>query len=331
MVKKTFHKPLWLGVDVGGTKIFAAVIDGRKKVIAEAKKSTRPELGPAKVQQRLVKCVQEALDLCGVPPGKIAGMGVGVPGLVDSRRQVVQIAPNLGWKNIHLRRTLRPRFPFPVVVVNDVEAATEAVHQVGIGKGTQNLVCLFVGTGIGGGLIVRGRPFRGTTGIGAELGHMVLMPEGGPKCGCGNRGCLESLASRTAMVREIRRAVRSGRRSFLAPALSHRSGIRSRDLAQAYLGGDSLVREIVHASCRYLGIACSNLVRILEPEMIVLGGGIMEALGAVMVPRIRAVVRAQAYGQNGRRVKIVASSLADHAGAIGSAFMAQAAFKPPSA
>ena len=313
-----------VGVDLGGTKILAAVFDERHRILSREKKGTRPELGPQGVIERAAECVNEALAAAATPHAAVAVVGVGVPGIVDARRGVVLVAPNLHWRNFPLAKLLGKRLAIPVALVNDVQAGTMAVQQFGAGRGLRDFVCMFFGTGIGGGLVLRGEVYRGAGGMGGEIGHMVVVAQSGPKCGCGNRGCLEAIASRSAIVRQVVAAMDLGRKTIVRDLCDgDTSRIRSRILAEAYRQDDKLVREIIDEACHYIGIGAANLINVLNPQAVILGGGLIEALGNRLLPRIAKAAFAHTIAASDERVNILDSGLGDDAGILGGALAAR--------
>jgi glucokinase len=321
---RTSARTFLVGVDLGGTKILSAVFDPYLNILAREKKSTQPQLGPKGVMDRVADCVSEALASAAVPHASVAALGVGVPGMVDSSRGFVRVAPNLNWHDVSLAPQLGNKLHIPVVVVNDVQAGTMAVQHLGAGRQLRDYVCMFIGTGIGGGLVLRGESYRGIHGMGGEIGHMVVVAHDGPKCGCGNRGCLEAVASRSAIVRRIVAAMEKGRKTVVRDLCDgDTSRIRSRILAEAYREGDKLVREVIDDACEYLGIGAANLINVLNPQAVILGGGLIEALGDKLLPRIAKAARAHVMAASAERVRILDSGLGDDAGILGSAIAAR--------
>lgn len=314
----TRRKPCAVGVDLGGTKILVGVFDERNRMRAREKRSTRADLGARGVVERVAEVVNEALASAAVPHSQVCAMGIGVAGLLDKPRGVIRFSPNLQWHNVPIARWLQKRLHIPVVIVNDVEAGTLAVQRLGAGRRLRHFACMFIGTGIGGGLVLDGRPYRGAGGMGGEVGHMVVVPEDGPRCGCGNRGCLEAVASRTAVVRRVINAIEKGRKSAVRDLCDgDLTRIRSRILAEAYRDGDKLVREVIHETCDYLGFGAANLINVLNPQAVILGGGLIEALGDKMIPRIQRAAWAHVIGASDKRVRILDSKLGDDAGILG--------------
>jgi len=317
-------RPFAVGLDLGGTKILAAVFDGRNRILAREKKSTKPDLGPEVVLDRIAECVNEALAVSAVAHNSVCAVGVGVPGMVDTRAGVVRVAPNLHWQNLPFAKLLQARIHIPVVVVNDVQAGTTAVQHLGAGRKLKDFVCMFIGTGIGGGIVINGEQYRGSAGMGGEIGHMAVIADGGPKCGCGNRGCMEAVASCGAIVRRVIEEMKEGRKTVVRDLCDGDTRrIRSRIIAEAYLEGDKLVREIIDDACRYIGIGAANLINVLNPQAVILGGGLIEALGDKMLPRIRKSAWQHVIGATDERVKIVDSGLGDDAGVLGGALVAR--------
>ncbi|MCG3147795.1 MAG: Glucokinase [Verrucomicrobiae bacterium] len=320
-MKKRHHI---LGVDLGGTKILAAVFDERGRLLSREKKATKPELGTATVINRVEECVHEALAAAAIPHTEIAALGIGVPGPIDPKGEIVRVAPNLHWKDVPLARLLRKHLDVPVTVVNDVQAGTMAVAALGAGRKLKDFACMFVGTGLGGGIVINGELYKGSTGMAGEVGHMVVVPDDGPKCGCGNRGCLEAVASRSAIVRRIVNEIEDGRKSVVKQLCDgDLKRIRSRILATAYRDGDELVREVLHAAADYIGIGAANLINVLNPQAVILGGGVIEALGDRLLPRITKSAWAHVIAPTPQRVNIKDSGLGDDAGILGAALAAR--------
>jgi glucokinase len=317
-----------VGVDLGGTKILAAVFDSKHRLLAREKRGTKPELGAAAVIERVAGCVNEALAVAAIPHAAVAAVGIGVPGQIDPKGQIVRGAPNLHWHDVPVAKLLSKRIHIPVVVVNDVQAGTLAVKEIGAGKKLTDFVCMFIGTGIGGGLVIGGELYRGAQGIAGEIGHMVVVAHDGPRCGCGNRGCLEAVASRSAIVRQVVAAMEKGRKSVVRDLCDgDMSRIRSRILTEAYREGDKVVTEIIHDACEYIGIGAANLINILNPQAVILGGGLIEALGDRMLPRIAKAAMAHTIAASPERVRIKDSGLGDDAGILGAALAARALVK----
>jgi len=317
---------LVVGVDLGGTKILAAVVTADGKILGQAKRKTKPETGTESVIERIVKTVDEALAGAKTSRGEVRAVGIGAPGPIDPDTGTVLMAPNLnGWENVPLAKTLSEQLGMPVFLDNDVNVGTLGEFVYGAGRGAKDVIGVFVGTGIGGGLIIGGQLRSGARHAAGEIGHMIVLAEG-PYCGCGNRGCIEALASRTAIVNSLRMAMQSGRKTTLTEALAGGGVERlsSGVLAQAWKSNDTLTVEVLTRVQYYLGLHLASLVNFLDPELIVLGGGVIEALGEDFLQPIRRVAY-QHFTQrrDASQVKIVLSQLGDNAGILGAAVAAR--------
>jgi glucokinase len=319
------NKPEYIvGVDLGGTKILAGVFKNPLECIGSAKVSTKSQRGVEAVIERIARCVQDAVDEADLTLKQVAGVGIGAPGAVDFAAGTVIFAPNMeGWKDVPLKKSLEKHLDVPVFVENDCNIAALGVHVAELKAKPRNLIGMFVGTGIGGGIIVNGELYAGFNHTAGEIGHMVVDVNG-PKCGCGNKGCLEALASRTAIFQQIKAGVKDGEKTILTEMLGNDlSDLRSNDLRKAIRRGDKFVDRIVESAAEYLGIATANLVNILGPEVVVLGGGVIEALADEMMSVI--IETAQDYAMPGtmKDVEIIASKLGDSAGITGGAVLAR--------
>ena len=323
MGKATSNKPV-IGMDMGGTKILAGVVGADGKVLGTAKRATRAAAGPDAVIERMVKTAQEAVEAAGLKMVDIVAVGAGAPGPLDPDRGIVLRTPNLvGWDDVPLARKLGEGLGVPAFIENDVNLGTLGEHALGAGKGVEDLIGIFVGTGIGGGLILNGALRQGWRKACAEVGHMIMLAEG-PVCGCGNRGCLEALASRTAIERDIWGGIKAGRTSLIPDLVGKDERLTSGALAEAWEKGDPLVCEVLGRSQFYLGLAIASLVNLLDPELIVLGGGVIEALGEKYLDPIRAVAYQYFINKRGaREVRIVPARLGDLAGLLGAATWAR--------
>lgn len=317
---------LVVGVDLGGTKILAAVITSDGKILGQAKRKTKPETGAESVIERIVKTIDDALANAKMTRSDVRGVGIGAPGPVDPDTGTVLMAPNLnGWENVPLGKMLKDQLNLPVFLDNDVNVGTLGEFVYGAGRGASDVIGVFVGTGVGGGLIIGGQLRSGARHAAGEIGHMIVLADG-PYCGCGNRGCIEALASRTAIVQSLRMAMLAGRKTVLADALAGEGVERlsSGALAQAWKNNDTLTVEVLTRVQYYLGLHLANLVNFLDPELIILGGGVIEALGDDFLQPIRRVAY-QHFTQrrDASQVKIVLSQLGDNAGILGAAVTAR--------
>ena len=313
-----------IGVDMGGTKILAAVVNASGEILATAKMPTQAKDETSIVIDRISDCIKEVFQKSEVSADSIRAIGIGAPGPLDPETGVVIFAPNLGWKDVPLKTELEERIGIPTFVDNDVNVGTLGEHTYGSGRGVQNLVGIFVGTGIGGGIIMNGELFHGASKTAGEIGH-IIVKAGGPKCGCGNRGCLEALASRTAMTKNLRNAImKKGKKSGITKLTDgDLQQIRSGTLAKALRSKDKLTQNVFKEATKYLGVGIGSIVNFLNPEMIVLGGGVVEALDQGFIKKIRKAAKKYALPDTLKGVQIVRAELGDDAGVLGAAALAR--------
>lgn len=311
-----------IGVDLGGTKILAGVFDSSLQLIASSKLSTKPQRGVDAVIERVARCCQDAVDEADLTIKQVGGIGIGAPGAVNFDEGTVIFAPNMdGWKDIPLKKDLEKKTGLPVFVENDANIAALGVYGAELKPKPSSMIGIWVGTGIGGGIIINGELHSGYGHTAGEIGHMVLEVNG-PKCGCGNKGCFEALASRTAIFQRIKAGIKEGEKTILTEMLGDGlDDMRSGDLRKALRKGDKFVDKVIEEAAEYIGIAVSNLANILNPEVVVLGGGVIEALEDEMMSVI--IETAKDYAMPGamKGVEIFASKLGDHAGITGGAVL----------
>jgi glucokinase len=318
------------GVDLGGTKILAGIFDAQLTCLGRNKMSTKPERSAEEVIERIARCVRDAVDECDLDFKQLRGVGVGAPGAIDVASGRVIFAPNLQWQDVPLKKTLEKELGVPVLIENDANSAMLGVFETELQAKPRHVIGIFIGTGIGGGIILDGKLYSGFNGTAGEIGHMVIEV-GGPKCNCGNRGCFEALASRTAIFRKIHAAVKNGQKTLLTDMLGPElNDLRSGDLRKAIRKGDGFVEKVIEEAAEYTGIAVANLINVFNPQTVVLGGGMIDALGDEMMAII--VETAEDYTLNGtsKNIEIVASKAGDDAGIIGAAVLARRAAKEKS-
>jgi glucokinase len=317
------EKNLYVGVDVGGTKILAALTTSRGEILARERTSTPREGGPGEIVGVIERLIWDLLNKNGIPARSLGAIGLAVPGVVDSEGRKVIFAPNLDISGLDLTGPLEKEFHAPACLGNDVNVGTLGEKWIGAARSARSAVGIFVGTGIGGGIILDGRLLTGYHGSAGELGHMI-MQIGGPRCGCGGRGCLEALASRTAIERDLRAAMAEGRKTVLADLVESRSKpIRSSVLQEALQKKDKVVTEVMQRASEVIGQACVTIRHILDPEVIVLGGGVVEACGWFILPIVQGIVEGDTLLAKVSKGKVVASELGDDAVALGAVAMAQ--------
>jgi glucokinase len=306
-----------IGVDLGGSKMRVAVVDGDQNVLHHSTEASRGR----SEQEVLDTLERELVEARSARPNVVAA-GLGIPCTIDQERGVAINAVNLPLIDVPIRDLMKERLGLPVFIDNDVNAAVLAEHRFGAARGTQNAVMIALGTGIGGGMILGGRVYRGTHGAGAELGHIVVDMHG-PRCqgNCPNHGCIEAVASGTALGREGRAAGERVPDSMLGRALAEGREVTGATVTQAALAGDATAREVVALIGRRLGVAFATLANIFEPEVIVVGGGVIAA-GELLLEPAREEMRSRALPPMDRAT-VAAAELGENAGMIGAAAMAQ--------
>jgi glucokinase len=300
---------IWAAVDIGGTNTSVAIADRDGAIVSEDCIATHAEEGSAAVLARIVSAVE------GIGGQRPVAIGVGVPGLADLRRGHTLFLPNLtgNWRDVPVGPVLSERLGCPAYLLNDVRMATLGELTFGLGRGVADMLFLAIGTGIGGGVVVDGKLRLGPLGAAGEIGHQTLIPDG-PLCGCGNRGCLETLASGTAIAAEGMRLMRMGLAPSLHAIVAGVDGcVTAKAMAQA---DDEAVRDCIRRAANWLGIGIANAVSLLHPSLVVLGGGVA-AIGPLYLDTVRAVVRDRVRMFPVDDLRIERSILGDKAGLYG--------------
>ena len=312
---------LYIGVDLGGTKILAGIFDSDHHCLASKKTKTNQEEGYDAVCGQIVETIRSAAELAGIDPAKVNGAGIGAPGSISSDESHVLFAPNLGWRDAPQQADLEAQLGCPVWLGNDCNVAATGIHRLELEAKPNDMVSIFLGTGIGAGIITNGVFLTGATRAAGEVGHMVLDPDG-PVCGCGTRGCFEALASRTAIFNKVKSAVNDGAKTLLMDAGDASvTRIRSGKLRRAIEAGDELAAAVLGETCLYTGVAIANLCNLLNPEAVARGGGRIEQLQADMLPKIRDTALERIM-PGARQVRSMATALGDDAGITGAAILA---------
>jgi glucokinase len=307
----------WLGVDLGGTKILSGLFDENLKLLARSKQPTSAEGGPVGVFGRIVQGVEAVLSEAGVDPAQVRGMGLGVPGQVEIGTTRVKFAPNLDWRDVDLAPLLPPTWRWPLVVENDVRMGTYGEFAHGAAKGARHVFGVFVGTGVGGGLILNGDLFTGFNGNAGEIGHLVVHWRKG--------STLESIAGRKHMMKRATEILAdSPKRVRKEWKNVDPAGVRSSQLADYYLKDDPVAVQLVDDAARALGAAVGGVVNLVSPEVVVIGGGVTGALGDTFIERIWEIAQRYTLPGAADRVRCVPAALGDDSGIIGCAAYAKA-------
>ncbi|MFH0812074.1 MAG: ROK family protein [Pseudomonadota bacterium] len=312
---------LAIAVDLGGTNIRVGAIDEAGKLWGRIKQTTLVEKGKESVVYSLITAIETLYKTC--PKTQVIGIGLGVAGAVDIEKGTITQSPNFpGWENYPLKSALQARLPetIPIVLDNDANAAALGERWKGAGRGTNDLICLTLGTGIGGGIIINGKLLHGVDGMAGEVGHITVDPHG-PRCSCGNYGCLEALASATAIKREaMKAAIVSPESELNKRSKEDREAITPELVYHLAESGDPVSRTIYQTMGKYLGIGIASLINVFNPEMVIIGGGVSRAWNMFM-PATQAEVNTRAFKIPAQRAKIVPALLGDDAGLLGAAYL----------
>lgn len=312
-----------VAVDFGGTHLRAALVDETGQIVQRLKHKTDAHLGPTVVIDRLAEAVQRITEMDGATTS-VRGVGVIAPGPLDPYQGIVFQAPNLaGWENIPLATELQARVQRPVYIGNDANLAVLAEQRYGLGQGLTDLIYVTISTGIGGGIICNNTLLLGYRGLAAEVGHMQIIPEG-PLCGCGNRGCVEALASGPNIARATVERIEHGLTSSLTE-VAH--PITAEDVVVAARAGDKVALEVLERAGSYVGMAVANLVHLFNPQRIIIGGGVSNA-GPLLFDPIRETTRRRLMPIYRDTFDIVPSELGDDVGLLGAAALAFARSSP---
>jgi len=316
----------WIGFDLGGTKMLASVFDAEFHPLGSSRQKTKGLYGAKAVLSRIQHAIEMAIEDANVAPSRIAGLGFGFPGPLDLNRGVVLSAPNLGWHNVMLKRWLDKHFPFPSLVVNDVDAGTYGEYCFGAGRGARCLVGVFPGTGIGGACIYEGRLIRGASMSAFEIGHLQVQVRG-RLCGCGKYGCLETVASRLAIAADVTAAIYRGEAAVMRElAGTDLASVKSAVLAEAIKKGDATVEAIVRNAARLLGLGVAAAVNLMAPDRVVLGGGLVEAMPKLYLEEVQRGMEPATTSAFLQDVRLRSAALGDNAGVLGAAALAAEAF-----
>lgn len=312
---------LYGAIDLGGTKILAAVATASGEWLGDDARPTDANRGPDAVIASMVESLRAAARHAGVDPSLLRGVGIGAPGPIDFARQTVVEMPNLpDWEGLPLAQRVGDALTIRAVLENDANAAAYGEHAFGAGQGVENLIYLTVSTGIGGGLVLGNHLYRGALGSAGELGHIVIN-EAGPLCGCGAHGCLEAMASGTAIAEQGVLAVRHGRSSTIT-RLAAGGAITAETVARAAQEGDNVAAEIIAAAGHALGLGLADFVNVFNPDLIVIGGGTAK-IGAALLDPALATMRARAFRRPAEHVRIVPAALGDRSVAAGALALAR--------
>lgn len=309
-----------IGVDLGGTKLEIALIDKQGRSFHAIKMPTHVTGGPKEIENDIVHTIDKLTEMA---EGEIFGVGIGVPGQIEAETGIVRFAPNLKWENVPLKQNLMKRLKIPVAITNDVRAAAIGEWIYGAGEGSQDLVCLFVGTGIGSGIIASGRILQGYNNSAGELGHMIIQMEG-PICTCGSKGCLEALASGWALAKKTRELIQKNPRagvSLLERADGNIENVTTKMIVEAYHEKDFLAEEIIVGMFHALTVGCINIANAFNPERLILGGGVLSGLPEA-IEHVKEGIKKYALKSASSKLSVLTAKFTKDAGSIGAGALA---------
>ncbi|MBZ0255498.1 ROK family protein [bacterium] len=322
MAATTKLKDYVVGIDLGGTKILSAVVDKEGNIVSRAKKKTKAQRSSDEILVRLEECTRDAIESSGLPADQFAAVGIGSPGPLDPIEGCILETPNLNLSNAPIAPYLREKLNMPVFLDNDVNVGTFGEFTYGAAKGKQHVIGIFLGTGVGGGVILNGEPFHGASLNAGELGHTKIVVYG-DKCGCGDRGCLEAYASKTAMIKRLQKRISKGKKSVLTELTNGDwTKLTSSVFVKAIEAGDKITIKEIQRAAKYTGVAVGSLMNILSPEMVVIGGGLVEALEDTIMPDIQYHAKKNCFPIMSEKCEIVPAKLGDDAGILGAAAIA---------
>ncbi|MDD4875589.1 MAG: ROK family protein [Dehalococcoidales bacterium] len=306
-----------LAIDLGGTKLLSAIISPAGEVLAREYCFVFADEGPQSVIERIFSSINSILWQISIEPSQLNSISIAAAGAIDTEKGLVTSSPHLpGWHNIPLRDMVKEKYSVNTYLINDASAAVLGEHHFGAGQGINNLILLTIGTGIGGGIIIDGKLYSGTNGTAGEIGHMTISTNG-PKCTCGNVGCLEMLVSGKAIARETIKRIRQGEKSSLVNV----NDITAEEVLKAAQDGDFLASKVIFKAATCLGIGMVNIVNIFNPEMIIIGGGAAN-MGNLLINPAKQIVREKAFQLPANTVQIVPAQLGNDAGVFGAAIFA---------
>lgn len=307
---------------MGGTKILAAVINSKNGIITRAKTATKSNSSEKDYVDLITAITHQVIKQSELNRDNIKAVCLGIPGSVNPYTGKIGLAPNLGLKNFFIKEKLQKKIPYPVLIENDVNLGALGIKKFDVGKKSENMLVMFIGTGIGGALLFGGNIYRGTNYLAGEIGHMIIE-ENGPLCGCGKKGCFEAVASRTAIVRNILVDKRTKKKSIIGKLVPPGEKIKSRALAEAVRKKDKIVFEHLRNACNVIGMVSASISNLLNIDMIVYGGGLMEALGDDLLPMIRTSYYKHVLADAVKGTKLVKTKLGDDAALYGGIALAQ--------
>ena len=312
-----------IGIDVGGTNVKIALVDGEGKIIYSNSVPTYAQMGYEYTVNNIKQAIRDLMKETNTDAKEIEGIGFDFPGQVDYKTGVVKLAPNIpGWINVPIAQMIEEEFDIPTRIDNDVRCAALGELKFGAGKGCENFVCITVGTGIGSGLVINGQLVRGAANAAGEIGHIKLQMNGGPICGCGDTGCLEAFASGPSIVAMAQEYLKGGKSTKFREMAGADGEITPYIVAKAAEAGDPVAKRIFEIVGTYIGMGLVSVINLLNPEKVIIGGGVAAA-GDLLLDPIRKTIKERAMVVAGNSVEIVPAELGNSAGVIGASMLVE--------
>lgn len=313
----------YVGIDLGGTNIVAGVVDEKYNIVAKASTKTNCPRPEKEIADDMAKMAIQAVENAGLTMDQIEWIGVGTPGIANSETGIIEYSNNLGFKNTPMVEYIRQTIDKPVFIENDANAAAYGEYVAGAAKGAKNAVCITLGTGVGGGIIIDGKIYSGSNFAGAEIGHTVIEVDGA-QCSCGRKGCFEAYSSATGLIRMTKEAIAENSDGVMAKMAEKNGKVTARTSFDSMREGDEAAKVIVDKYIKYLAAGITNTINIFQPDVLCIGGGVCNEGDALLLP-VKAIVKEEVYTRNSEKnTEIVIAKLGNDAGIIGAAFLGRA-------
>jgi len=313
----------YVGIDLGGTNIVAGVVDENYNIIATAKTKTNCPRPEKTIADDMAKMALEAVKNAKLTIDDIEWIGIGTPGIANSKTGIIEYSNNLGFNNTPMVKYIQETISKPVFIENDANAAAYGEYVAGAAKGAKNAVCITLGTGVGGGIIIDGKIYSGSNFAGAEIGHTVVEVDGA-QCSCGRKGCFEAYSSATGLIRMTKEAIAENPDCIMAKMAEEKGKVTARTSFDAMRAGDSVAKAVVDKYIKYLAAGITNTINIFQPDILCIGGGVCNEGDPLLLP-VRELVKKEIYTRNSpKNAEIVIAKLGNDAGIIGAAFLGRA-------
>ncbi len=313
----------YVGIDLGGTNIVAGVVDEDYNIVAKASTKTNCPRPEKEIADDMSKMAALAVKNAGLEMSDIEWIGVGTPGIANSKTGIIEYSNNLGFRNTPMVRYISENTKKPVFIENDANAAAYGEYVAGAARGSKNAVCITLGTGVGGGIIIDGKIYAGSNFGGAEIGHTVVEVDGA-QCSCGRKGCFEAYSSATGLIRMTKEAMAEHPESIMNKMSEEKGKVTARTSFDAMRAGDKTAKEVVDKYIKYLAAGITNTINIFQPDVLCIGGGVCNEGDPLLLP-VKALVKDEVYTRNSEKnTEIVIAKLGNDAGIIGAAFLGQA-------